>query len=197
MSHLIRNTYLKLYDTRKDLIDSLVPKYGNYAEIGVLNGDFSRELFNILSPKKLVLIDLFEGSCYSGDKDGNNVMLYDLNASYQKQKEWEADNTSIRVLKGDSSTILKTFDNNFFDMIYLDGDHSYEGCKKDLLVAYDKVKNNGFIIGHDYEMNFNKTKNSYHFGVKRAVDEFCLLYNQKIIAKANDGCVSFAIQIRK
>ena len=82
-------------------------------------------------------------------------------------------------------------------MIYIDADHSYNGVLHDLKLSYEKIKDGGFIMGHDYEQNMSKTKNVYNFGVKRAVDEFCLNYNQKIIYKAIDGCVSFAIKIDK
>ena len=50
-------------------------------------------------------------------------------------------------------------------------------------------------MGHDYEMNMNKAKTVYSFGVRKAVDEFCNTYKQTIYAKALDGCVSYAIQI--
>jgi hypothetical protein len=82
-------------------------------------------------------------------------------------------------------------------MIYVDGDHTYEGCKKDLEIAYYKIKKGGFLMGHDYEMNMKKAKNAYAFGVRRAVDEFCQTYQQQICAKGMDGCVSFAIRIQK
>ena len=44
---------------------------------------------------------------------------------------------------------------------------------------------------------WKKAKTFYNFGVKEAVDEFCLTYNQSIEAKAYDGCVSFCINIKK
>ena len=52
-------------------------------------------------------------------------------------------------------------------------------------------------MGHDYEMNMDKANTRYNFGVKRAVDEFCKEHNQEIIAKGNDGCVSFCIKVKK
>jgi hypothetical protein len=40
-------------------------------------------------------------------------------------------------------------------------------------VALHKVKPGGWIMGHDYEMNMQKARNFYTFGVRQAVDEFC------------------------
>jgi hypothetical protein len=192
---------MKLYDTRQQMINALVPKNGVYPEIGVLAGEFAKQIYSILSPEKLILIDLFTGNCGSGDQDGNNYQEYNLDDEYIKlinfTNIFPSITSTIEVIKGDSSTILSTYNSNTFDMVYIDGDHSYEGCKKDLEASYNIIKKNGWIMGHDYEMNMNKTNNTYNFGIKKAVDEFCIKYNQTIYAKALDGCVSFAICISK
>ncbi len=84
-----------------------------------------------------------------------------------------------------------------YDIIYIDGDHSYNGVKRDLEAAFNKINNNGYIMGHDYEMNMAKARQAYDFGVKKAVTEFCEKYNQTVCAKGEDGCVSFCIKISK
>jgi len=178
------------FDTRIDMIRALVPTRGVIGEIGVFKCDFARQLVNVLHPKRLVLFDLFEGPMCSGDVDGNDVTWCDMGEMYlEAQKLGEA-------VKGDSSTSLSTFEDDTFDMLYIDGDHSYEGVRKDLEQAYKKVKPGGWIMGHDYEMNMNKAKTKYDFGVKKAVDEFCAQKNLVIHAKGLDGCVSFAIRKR-
>jgi predicted O-methyltransferase YrrM len=35
------------------------------------------------------------------------------------------------------------------DLVFIDGDHSYEGCKKDILFA-QSIVHNGIIAGHDW-----------------------------------------------
>lgn len=184
---------MQLFDTRINMIDSLVLKRGVYAEIGVFAGTFSKTLFEILSPKQLYLLDLFEGTAVSGDQDGNNLSSINLSDVYKEIVL----NPNFTVLKGDSSTRLSELQDSSIDMVYIDGDHGYEGCMRDLRVAFDKVKCGGWIMGHDYEMNMTKARSSYVFGVKQAVDEFCSTFNQKIVAKGMDGCVSYAIQIVK
>lgn len=194
----LEDTDIVVFDTRDELIDTIVPKGMRYAEIGVFEAMFSEKLCKILLPRFLVLIDLFEGLITSGDQDGNNLKTADVSKTYKYLVEYSKQYPALlKVLKGDSSTLLKTFDDNTFDMIYLDGDHEYKGVVKDLEVAYQKIKPNGWLMGHDYEMNMKKAKTSCHFGVKQAVDEFCERYNQRIYAKGMDGCVSFAIQLKK
>ena len=186
-----------IFENRLEMINTLVKKNGIYAEIGVFKGNLSTQLYNLLTPTELYLIDLFTGIITSGDQDGNDVEDYDLTISYNNLMNKYDTSTNVTILKGYSDEMLSTFDDNYFDMIYLDGDHSYEGVKKDLEVSYKKIKNNGFIMGHDYEMNHKKTKSLYEFGVRKAVDEFCIKYNQKIHAKGMDGCVSYAILCNK
>jgi hypothetical protein len=166
-------------------------------EIGVFKGDFSKELYSLLNPSKLVLIDIFEGITGSGDKNGNNFEYTNLNQSYNHLKSFFSEK-NVDVLKGDSvNTLANNFDDNFFDMVYIDADHSYEGTMRDLNICYKKVKSGGWIMGHDFDINTNKTNNRYEFGVKKAVIDFCNKYNLYIYAKGMDGCVSFAINIKK
>jgi hypothetical protein len=188
---------MHLFDNRIEMIKSLVPTGGVYAEVGVFEGTLSKILQEELSPATFYMIDLFEGICCSGDQDGNNVVHRDLTHEYTKLRMYATQQPSVRIIKGKSYEFLATLPDNSLDMIYVDGDHSYEGCKKDLTVAYSKVKSGGWIMGHDYEMNKMKARNHYDFGVRQAADEFCKTYNQTITAKGLDGCVSFGIHLSK
>lgn len=40
---------------------------------------------------------------------------------------------------------------NLFDMVFIDGDHSYEGCLLDIQTWLPLVKPGGWICGHDYD----------------------------------------------
>lgn len=188
---------MKLFDNRVKMIQSLVPSNGIYAEIGVFEGTFSKQILQVLDPTHLYMIDLFTGMCDSGNEDGNNVIHRNMDEQYARLLNESFTNPKMRIMKGKSVDILSSMPDNSLDMVYIDGDHSYEGCKKDLILSFSKVKPGGWIMGHDYEMNSMKTRHVYDFGVKRAVDEFCVTYGQSIHAKALDGCVSFAIQLNK
>ena len=183
------------FDNRIEMLKKIILANGVYAELGVFDGAFSREIIDTLNPKSLILIDYFQGAIGSGDQDGNNFHTIDLNKKYYELLKQYKNHSSIKIIKGDSTEELNNFSNNYFDMIYIDADHSYEGCKKDLNVAYKKIKNGGWILGHDYAFNPKKTKNKWDFGVKRAVDQFCIRHQLSINAKALDGCVSYDIQI--
>ncbi len=57
-----------------------------------------------------------------------------------------------------------------FDMIYIDGDHSYKSVISDLECYYPLLNDGGVFFGHDIDW----------WGVNDAVNEFCAKYSRKI-----------------
>ena len=49
-------------------------------------------------------------------------------------------------------------------LFFIDGDHSYEGCKADIEAWLPKLREGGVMAGHDYE-------HPQFPGVKKSVDE--------------------------
>lgn len=80
--------------------------------------------------------------------------------------------TDARVML-DRMTSLEAstrYEDEYFDFIYIDGNHKYEHCKNDLNAWWSKVKKGGILAGHDYI-------NVRDFGVIQAVEEFKLENN--------------------
>jgi hypothetical protein len=63
-----------------------------------------------------------------------------------------------------SYNVVDNFKDNSIDFIYIDANHSYESVKQDLSMYYPKVKDGGYIGGHDYS-------NEYEDSVCKAVKE--------------------------
>ena len=183
------------YDTRTDLL-KIIRRGSKICEIGVFKGDFSKKILEACEPSKLVLIDPWDGLIMSGDLNGNDVETFSGDSLYSQVYETFSKDPRVEIQRSMSS-ILQNYPDDSFDCIYIDGDHSYEGVKADLEMSLRVVRDGGFIMGHDYLINPEKTQNYYEFGIKRAVDEFCLTYRQQIHALAMDGCVSFCIQANK
>jgi hypothetical protein len=177
---------MKKFKTRQDLMKSL-PLNMNIAEVGVFKGEFSKFIFEFLKPNNLYLIDIFEGYTASGDQDGNNIQVVNLDEELASLQNYFQNNQNVFFLKGWSHLQIEKIPDNHLDMIYIDAGHEYEDVKKDLLASFPKVKPNGYICGHDYEMNRFP-------GLFRAVNEFCQENNLKISCIAEDGCPTFLIQ---
>jgi lipopolysaccharide biosynthesis glycosyltransferase len=187
----------KHIDTREEFHKVLdLPKNPVIAEIGVFRGEYAQYLLQNFIPSRLYLVDPWENiSICSGDQNGNNVIFYNGKDMYEYVSSKYISNSNIIIIRKTSGNIMDAdIEPMTLDMIYIDGDHSYEGVKNDLMLALKLVKKGGWICGHDYSMNYAKTNNHYDFGVKKAVDEFCYENGYHIAYLANDGCVSYAIK---
>ena len=69
-----------------------------------------------------------------------------------------------------STEVVDQFPDDYFDFVYVDAVHTYEGCLTDLQIFDRKVKRNGFIAGHDYQTI--PIARAHHNGVVQAVHDF-------------------------
>ena len=76
---------------------------------------------------------------------------------------------AVRIHRMHSDEWFENYDGEKLDWIYVDGDHSYEGCLKDLNNAKEVVKPGGLILGDDYGWPDAKWQKK---GVTKAVNEF-------------------------
>ena len=58
--------------------------------------------------------------------------------------------------------VISLFTESFFDFVYIDGDHSYNGAKSDLIHFFPKVRTGGLIAGHDYCCNEKEHRSTLH-----------------------------------
>ena len=69
----------------------------------------------------------------------------------------------VNPIKGRSTEIVKKYDDNSLDFVFIDADHKYESVRADILAWMPKVKKGGILAGHDYI--------DCHNGVIKSVDE--------------------------
>lgn len=138
---------------RLALLD-LLPKGGNYAEIGVDRGDFSQEILTRCRPDRLHLFDI------DTTRLTNTAVL---NALAER-------GSPVKIHAGDSSTNMGKVPDGYFDVIYIDGDHAYEGVRRDIAASVPKLKPEGVLVFNDYCV-WSPTSMT-HCGVARAVHEF-------------------------
>lgn len=74
-------------------------------------------------------------------------------------------------IQGDSSTVGKQWDKPI-DLLFIDGDHSYTGCKADIEAWIPHVKIGGVVIFHDCANMNNTMPHLLHFEVTKAVSEW-------------------------
>jgi hypothetical protein len=190
---------MEIFETRENMIRSFLKEGMVGCELGVFAGEFAESLLR-RKPKELTLIDCWsgdDGMLFSGDVDGNNGVSLSQEYLYGLVVSRFGTTPHVKIFRGWTWDQIPQIPDNSLDYVYIDADHSYEGMKRDLRLIVTKLKPDAYLMGHDYEMNFQKAKVPWKFGVRQAVDEFCSETNFELIAKAMDGCVSFCLQRRR
>lgn len=83
----------------------------------------------------------------------------------------------INIFVMTSEEFAKKYQENVYTYIYIDGDHSYQGVKKDFQLFWPKLEKYGFMAFHDVRVkNWKKLKN---FGVWKLWQE--LKIDSKIV----------------
>jgi hypothetical protein len=70
----------------------------------------------------------------------------------------------LKIIRTDSKIATSIFGKEYFDLVFIDADHSYDAVKQDIDLWFPLVKKKGLLTGHDYGSR-------RHQGVKFAVDE--------------------------
>jgi len=77
----------------------------------------------------------------------------------------------------DFANLLSVTKQEFFDFVFIDGDHSYEGSSADFEAYYPLVKKGGIFAGHDIVLP----------GVSKALKDFFKEDFSKIKQVSNSG----------
>jgi predicted O-methyltransferase YrrM len=119
------------------LVNYLQPK--TIVELGV---DYGYSLFCLAEPRigKVYGFDLFDaGQGYSSGSD-----TYDVVMEFKQKHNYD----NVEVIKGDYTESVKTWSEPI-QILHIDGDHSYEGCKRDFDSWSTLVEAGGIILMHD------------------------------------------------
>jgi hypothetical protein len=154
----------RLMANRVDMLSVLeVPERSVIAEVGVEYGDFSQALIERFRPREFHAFDLFPMS----DRDGLPHIEY-----YRRRLASNGASAQVKIYEGDSSTQLAQRPDESYDLIYIDGDHTYEGVRKDAHVSLRKMKRHGLLVFNDYKMQDHLY--NVAFGVVHVVNDLCV-----------------------
>jgi hypothetical protein len=138
---------------RTALLERL-PKGGVVAEVGTLQGEFAREIISIVRPDELHLID------------------HEIHPRVRELAADPAVHARVHVHHADSVEALRSFADSYFDWIYIDAQHNYDGVKRDISVARTKIRRDGLLVFNDYTVWSYVELEPY--GVVAAVNELCI-----------------------
>lgn len=122
-------------------------------ELGVQRGLYSKQILSDWNHcSQYHLVDLW------GHQE-NYIDVANVNQEEQEKIYNEAiDNTKqwkekIHICRNYTTNCALTFDDEYFDFIYVDARHDFKGVFDDLVSYWPKLKVGGIMAGHDYVTN--------------------------------------------
>jgi hypothetical protein len=155
-----------------------------FAEIGVFEGqNFKRMIEH--RPELAVAVDAWIDDEVVARNDCGYPQSK-LNELYNYVRYFTRKLDFVKIMRMYTIDAASFFPDELFDLVYIDADHSYEGCKADIEAWYPKVKKGGFVLGDDYS-KYRAPKTGVRFGVIQAVDEFAKKQGKDVYKLTQNG----------
>lgn len=153
------------------------------AEIGVYTGDYSQEILSVVNPSRLHLIDpwkyqedeRYATSLYGGGIGKDQANMDSIYNAVRAKFVNEIKSGVVSTHRLPSEQAAALFMDEYFDWVYIDGDHQYECVKRDLENFYPKLKGGGFLICDDYD-----SRGWWGDGILNAVHGFLLSHRCRV-----------------
>lgn len=107
---------------------------------------------------------------YDEYKDG----LDSVYKTFLRNIEATKQSNKFKIHRGYSNEVVPKLEDNFFDMIYIDGNHSPEYVLEDAVLAFRKLKVGGYMIFDDRNWPDGPDY------TQRGIDAFLLAYRDRI-----------------
>jgi hypothetical protein len=186
-----------LYADRTMALKAL-PRGGAVAEIGVAAGDFSEAMLARLAPRRFDAFDLFrvhESENFMGWSPAERFGGLSHRRYYERRFAAQISTGTLHLHEGDSSSVLEKRPDSVYDIIYIDGDHTYEGVMRDAEVSARKLKSDGILIFNDYILFDHVIGAPY--GVVPVVNEFCVNRGWRVVFLALHNNMFCDIALRR
>ena len=182
----------------REAILQCLPKNGIGAEIGVAQGAYSEQILQLANPQALHLIDpwshlepgsdLLEGNALlSGisQRIESGTSVFEMppqntigDSQFEEVVTRFASDKRVHLHRQYSYKAVQDFPEQYFDFVYVDGNHNYEFVLRDLHDFSGKLKPGGLLFGHDFfEDQFARDN---HYGVIDAVNSFVKRTNYRL-----------------
>jgi predicted O-methyltransferase YrrM len=145
----------------------------NYLEIGAFYGANIISVamtYGLHKDSKLYCIDPWEDYNDYSEYKNEQPQIYEGFIENIKNLGFQ---DKIIINRGYSNKELCKFDDDFFDIIYIDGNHEAAYVLEDAVISFRKLKKNGIMIFDDYGWGGPEY-------VKKGIDAFLSAYSKRI-----------------
>ena len=123
-------------------------------EVGTWDGKNAKKLRMLFPDAHLYLIDPYHPTlAYFQKGDPPLFKPEEYEKNYQKVCKHFENDSKTTILKATSLEGVNLVPSNI-DLVFIDGDHSYEHVKQDIITWKPKVRSGGLLTGHDYSLFF-------------------------------------------
>lgn len=139
-------------------------KANKICEVGVLRGKFAKHLLST-KPDELHLVDPWKKFDVKIFKDYREKTQENWDETYNFVCRKFQNDKEVQIHRMTSLDAARKFPDNYFDLVYIDGNHAYESVKADINAWTSKVKPGGHIGGHDHCTDSVRTAVQEVFGL--------------------------------
>jgi len=141
---------------REKVIEGLAKKFDctRGAELGVWKGRTFKHLLNTVPGLHLIGVDLYAPQPDNQGPEkwipGENGHTWNHDYYFNDITEFcKNHNGRAKLMRMTTSEAAELIEDESLDFIFIDADHSYEGCNEDIKKWAPKVKKGGCVMGHD------------------------------------------------
>jgi len=150
-----------------------LPRGAVMVEIGAWKGDFAARLLDAKHPRELHIVDPWAHRSGEGYEDSwfgqrTQEQMDEIYESVKDRFAREIESGQVTLHRLPSTTAAADFEPESLDVVYVDGDHTYEGALADLNAYWPLLAPGGCMAGDDYA----DIGAWWGDGVVRAVDDF-------------------------
>ena len=109
-----------------------------------------------------------------------------IESNFDKNISELSSHVEILKLKGASQEVLRQFNPNSFDFIYIDADHTAKATLLNIALSWDLLRSGGYLVFDDYEWN---PVNDYWKTPKPAIEAYLDIFRDSITLVYKGYCV--------
>lgn len=143
-------------DTDRMIYAGAIAQYGKnaiLAEIGTWKGRSLTSILPIakkLEYRQVVAIDTFTGSADEIDTSHAEAKTVNIREVFETNIKNTGCADLVNILQQESIYASTFFPDEYFDVIFIDAQHTYEAVRADITTWLPKLKPGGTLLGHDW-----------------------------------------------
>jgi hypothetical protein len=184
----------RVFATRVDAL-AFWPRGAAVAELGVAFGDYTQLILERTEPKLFDAYDIFVLH--------KHVMMMGRNTAEtfkgKTHRQWyearfcrEIDAGRLRIFEGDGAEQISKSAGPFYDVIYIDADHTEPAVQRDVDASIRRLKPSGLLVFNDY-VRFDRYGNT--LGVMPVANDLCRNHGWRVeyVALEKEGHLDIAL----